>query len=73
VSKLTDKLLGVFIVVYEIFLYSLIPLMLCGVITLFVTPLIQWYMDKGGVVIYGSALIFGVCFKLWRDKHSKTP
>lgn len=70
-KKLLDWLLEAFMLVYEIFLYSLILPLTIGVIVLFIAPLANWFTELPGFALYFIAAGVGISIKVWRHYYGK--
>ncbi len=57
--------------VYEIFLYSLILPLAIGTTVLFIAPLANWFTELPGFTLYFISAGVGISIKLWRHHHAK--
>ena len=70
-KKILNRLLEVFIWVYEIFLYSLALPLVLGIIWA-LGGIYIWFMDFSWAIKIPACIVVGICLKTWRNNYLRS-
>ncbi len=69
IKKILDWLLEAFIVLYDIFLYSLILPLTLGAILIFIVPIANWLSDLFWMIKFPIFIAVGISLKYLRNNY----
>jgi len=69
--KTENRLLEIFIKIYEIFLYSLILPISAGIIILFIAPIAKWFVNLDWIIKVPVSIVVGICLMICRNRLLK--